>query len=280
MLPQKLSELIEAPLSQDPCWIDPAVLPKGGTMVLGGCAKIGKSWVAIELARALSTGTPPFECPQFKVDQPTRVLLIDQELGENGLQARVKKVWARHRKSSYEDYIYYMTKVTQLKLDNQDGIKIILDACEAVRPEVLILDPISKFHNFEENSNAEILKLATLLETLKKAYASGGMSIIMSHHFRKPPTGKFLDDYDPLDPYNFRGSSNYYGDADTLLTLDRQSITGKSDEWKFKCRLVTRHGAEMPDFWLHVDPEGQRKQVWFEKFDGQVQPLNLKNQVP
>lgn len=266
MKSEKAYDLLQEPDEQLSCWIGNDVLPKGGTLVLGGEAKIGKSHVMLELVRALSTGTPPFEMPMLQVPEPCKVLLIDQELGRLQLKKRLKKVFARHQPSTYRDTFDFITREPVIKLESEEGRTELLEAVEHFRPNVLILDPISKLHNFEENSNADILKLCTLLETFKKAYMSNGMSIIMAHHFRKPPTGKFLDDYDPLDPYNFRGSSNYYGDADTLLTFDRHELPSSPGQWKFKCRWTMRHGIEIPEMWLHVDPDATRKNVWFDKW--------------
>ena len=79
--PWNVVDLIEKPLPTAPCWIEPAVLPKGAKMLFGGHAKIGKSFVMLELARSLALGKQPFAAPALRVPSPTKVLLLEQELG-------------------------------------------------------------------------------------------------------------------------------------------------------------------------------------------------------
>ncbi len=52
--PWNMAELIERPLPERQCYIEPAVLPYGGCMLFGGWAKVGKSFIMLELARAVA----------------------------------------------------------------------------------------------------------------------------------------------------------------------------------------------------------------------------------
>jgi RecA-family ATPase len=44
-MPRSFRQLYNEPLPENPCWIGGGVLPKGGILLLGGLAKIGKTFV-------------------------------------------------------------------------------------------------------------------------------------------------------------------------------------------------------------------------------------------
>lgn len=238
-----IAELLAAPVPETPSWIYPAVLPRGGKLMFGGNAKAGKSLVAMELARALASADVPFGYPGFWVRDPARVLYLEQELGTYGLQKRSRKIFSDLHADCLAENLWWVSKNPEMKLDSPEGRRIISDLVEQVRPNVLILDPISKFHTAEENSNTEIARVLLSIDRLIAEYRDLELSVIISHHFGKPVRDpRFLAD--PLDPYNFRGSSNWYGDMDTLGTVARlPQIAGcKHEAWRLRSRWISRHG--------------------------------------
>lgn len=211
--------------------------------MFGGEAKIGKSLLVLELARALSSADVPFGYPKFSVRDPARVLLLDQELGAYGLQARARKIFAGHPVECLAENLWWSSKHPEMKFDTPEGRGIIARLVDQVRPNVLILDPISKFHTSDENSNTEIARLLLNIDHLISDYRDLDLSVIISHHFGKPSRDPRWT-FDRLDPYNFRGSSNWYGDMDTLATMMRlPQMSGCSHEaWRIRTRWISRHG--------------------------------------
>jgi hypothetical protein len=71
-----------------------------------------------------------------------------------------------------------------------------------------------------ENDNSDVQKLVRHLKELMVKHADKDLSIVLSHHFGKPP--RVTDDeHDPLSPYNFRGASKWFDMADSLITFQR-----------------------------------------------------------
>ena len=225
-------------------WIGPAVLPRSGKMLFGGQAKIGKSHLMMELARSLATASTPFCYPGFQVSEPARVLILEQELGEYGLQKRARLAYFGCHEETLRENLWYVSKNPDLKLDDALGQKIIRGLLDQVRPNVLILDPISKFHTSDENSNSDIARLLSEIDRLISEYSDLGLAVILSHHFGKPIRDpRYM--VDPLDPYNFRGSSNWYGDMDTLATVHRMGQLSSAldyEAWRIRTRWISRHG--------------------------------------
>lgn len=249
---QRLSDLVLRDLPVEPAWIGPDILPKSTKMLLGGHAKLGKSFIAMELAKALSLGRVPFNCPHFNVLGKTRVLMIEQELKIYGLQKRAKIVFDGIPTSEYEDYFFFESGNPMINFSEKEGIKLIYDLVNDVKPEVLMLDPIGKMHFYDENNATQVSKLMSELDKLVAHGRPWGMSLIYLHHFGKAPKGDAFKDYDPLDPYNFRGSSKWFDDADTLVTATKKSnVSGRGKKaWYIATRWKTRHAEEMDDIQL------------------------------
>lgn len=253
--PAKLLDLIDKELPKQPCWIDPGILPKGGTLLFGGHAKTGKSFIMLELARALSTGTHPFGYSKLQTFDPVKVLYVEQEIGEIGLQERVTRIFAQEDRRIFGPNMWYVTKVPEMQLDMQEGRGILYDLIDSVQPNVLILDPVGRMHAYDENKSDQIQQLFSHLEYMVKVFSQNDMSLVVSHHFGKPSTDpKSLRD--PLDPYNFRGSSKFFDNPDSLVTVARMENLDKPYEaWKVKMRMTLRHASPPPDLMMTVNRE-------------------------
>ena len=273
--PKRLVDLFEKDLPAYPCWISSDILPKGGLLLAGGFAKIGKTFIALEYARALATGANLFGCRDFRVDRPARVLYIEQELGERGFQKRIKPVFAQENRDLLEDNLFYVSKEPQMKFDSMEGRLLILKAIEEVEPNVVIIDPMGKMHAGDENDAQHVEKLMNFTETIRKRFTSAGLAMVILHHFGKPPMAqRDKEVFDPLNQYNFRGSSKWFDAPDTIQTIQRlTNIPGKEwQAWDLKTRFITRHGEEPPDLFLSVNRDADLR-VRFEKYAGAVPKL-------
>jgi RecA-family ATPase len=249
---ESFDDLLTRTLTAEPAWIEPSILPKRGKLLFGGHAKIGKSFVMLDLARALAAGEAPFANPILYVPKPVRVLLIEKELGLIELQKRGAAVMDDVPRMLRRENLFYVSQEPLLKLDTRQGYETILRLVEEIKPNVLLLDPIGKMHNMDENSNTDISKLFEKLEGLMKAGRDQDMSLVISHHFAKPKMGP--DAMDPLSPYNFRGASKWFDDPDTLVTMHKgQEHRSPHKWWTLKTRFETRRGEPPEDMNLSVN---------------------------
>lgn len=243
---QPLVSLIERDLPIQRAWIEPAVLPKGGKLLFGGLAKTGKSMVMLNMALALATGATLFGYTLFRCPTPVRVLIIEQELGEIGLQERSRLLF-HDVERAHMDNLWYISKDPELQLDSPQGRKRLWEAVAQVRPAVVFLDPFGKMHTQDDNSNQSVTILWRHIDRLIKDFADLELSVVASHHFGKPlrePGSNF----DLLSPYNFRGASQFYNDMDSLVTMHRtDSLRLGHEAWKLRTRWgPNRHGG-MPE---------------------------------
>lgn len=262
----RVSELLDRVFPPDFSYIEPRILTKGGTLLLGGGAKTGKSFCTMEMCRALSTGHALFDNTEFRVPNQARVVYVDAEVGAFSDQERLRLVMGADDRDLWRDYLYIITKEDQMKmhlqLDTLRGIgnyKALIRDC---KPDVIILDPISFLFHRPENDATEIGKLFYTLAELK---ACGGneTSLVFTHHFSKKPWGSAAIGYDPLSEYNFRGSSKWKDGGDSLMTMQRTKDISDTS-WELKMRFLTRHGASPPEGYAVFNADGDLRTKWSE----------------
>ena len=251
----RISDLLSREVERVPSWIEPGILPKGGSMVLAGEAKIGKSLILGSLSRSLATGEAPFLMEGLHTPEKARVLLVDQEVGEYGLQKRCAPMLQDLDPSTYADNLMYVTKDPELMLDTAAGVRTLWEYVANAQPNILILDPVGKMLSESENDAIEVAKVFHTLERLQKDFRHLGLSIILSHHFMKPPrTARDREGFDPLDPYNMRGSGKWKDAPDTLVMVSRgDKLPCPHQAWKIDMRILPRHAEEPPDLHLNVN---------------------------
>lgn len=226
---------------------------------------MGKSFLMLEFARALASKGRLFECDRFNVPETPRILMIEQELGEYLLASRVRSVFNGTDLAAAADKIWFVSKEQAVKLHLPEGRALIRRWCSEIQPNILILDPIGKMHNYDENSNSEIAKLFYFFDELRQENRPRDMSLIVAHHFNKPDVKFKRDD---LDLLNFRGASKFTDDPDSVITVKRTlKFKGKGADgkayrwWRGVIRFAKlRAGEEPPDMLL----------TWNEFNDGRV----------
>jgi RecA-family ATPase len=264
----KAAELIENPPQTTACWIEPQVLPKSSILLFGGPSKVGKSYIGLEFARALTTGDSPFYCSKFSVPSRAKVLLWEQEIGQVSLTKRLETVMLNHRRTEYEQYFLTMSKVPELSLSEKAGVQTLCTILEESQIEVLIIDPIGKVHTYDENDARQIGELFNRLQLIIKANITRGLSIILAHHFRKLPSGFYAKDFDVTSPDNFRGSGRWLSDPDTVITVVKTDDVyddipgkGKKRAWLLRSNWTLRHGEKIDDMMIKISPHSEKNIV-------------------
>jgi RecA-family ATPase len=230
------------------------ILPIQGKAILGGSAKSNKSFVALNVGICLAKGVPLFKAaypngtPVYPVMKPWRVLLIEQEIGEDGLRKRLRGIVSEEQALGAPFYI--RSKDTQFRLDTSEGLAKIEEDIANIRPDVLILDPLSKFHGLDENSATEMGKVMRVGDYLIQKY---GCAILYIHH-----TG--LAAFDKENPRRggarLRGSSAIFADVDTFVEVNRLSVSHTAEP-TLKLEFELRQGAPIPPSTIKRTREGK-----------------------
>lgn len=270
---ERVYDLLQRKVEGIPAWVEPGIIVKQGITLFGGEKKIGKSLILGSLARSLVSGEAPFLAPNLSISKKARVLIVDQEVGEYGLQTRMLPMFADLSAEVYKERLWFVSKDFDLSVDTQKGLDCIRRHIDDAEPNVLMLDPVGKLFTCDENDNVAITKIGNSMYKLASAYASSGLSVVLAHHFGKPPKGKQnLEGYDPLDFNNFRGASAWTGFPDTLIACARGEKMGLPHQaWRIDMRIQPRQGEEPPDMHLTVN-EHKDFRVRFAKTDRRFVP--------
>ncbi len=213
----KANEFMELDLPPTPYYIKDW-LPKRGRCVIYAPAKAGKSFMVLQVARAIASGTPFLGFPTTK----GRVMLIQFELGAEVLQGRMIGTG-----KNYADV--YVGTTFSLKIDTDDGLRRIKEAATAIDPDVIIFDPLYKMMSGDENETSDMKKVVDNLDQLIEGWQC---SIFLTHH-----SGKDVSK-------GGRGSSVLEDWVDSYIEMKRISKQGEALKVTFNPKSL-RH-AQLP----------------------------------
>lgn len=254
--PLSFAELM-APAEKKVDYIAPSFLPKSSKILMGSLAKCGKSFVSMEIARALATGTPLFGSSRFQVSTPCKVLLCDKELGARTLGERLKGFFSAAGPEEMElagKNLVAISGNASFKFDAYECRKPIEGYLDRILPNVMILDPVTKYMQNSDSDNEHVKNFLEFLDVLiEKFRERTQLSIICLHHFKKPAVDFRGQVIDPGNMYNFRGASKWPDDMDSIITMQRHDVN--SSHWRLECEPEFRHGASPDTFWLDIKPE-------------------------
>jgi len=177
--------------------------------IIGGTPKSLKTWMALEMAVAVASGSPCLAT--FAVSSPGPVLLYAAEDSESALRRRLESLAEHHRLHlAYLD-IRVIT-ADSLRLDRTTDQERLEATVMLHRPALLILDPLVRLHAIDENAAGEIAALLGYLRVLQR---KTGTAIALVHPARKNVSAN------GGAGYSLRGSSDLYAWVDSFLYLRR-----------------------------------------------------------
>lgn len=269
---QQLSSLLANPVAKVPSYVGNGVLPIGGSLLFGGPAGLGKSLVISNFIYDCAAGWPvmglgPVTLPDGSVDdrlnvtEPLKVLYIENEVGEMGLQVRFDKIHKVKQSPHALGNISVLSKgnLILLKPPNthpswfdqvQDWRAVLMH----VKPNIIVGDPLATLHLCDENSNQEITQMTLHAGAiLEDYYQHSGIraSWCLVHHFRKRAKDE------PVDMALFRGAGRIADWADTRLLMEPKLARGQDGRYYYFRQLifsVVRQGPPMNDVWAWLDP--------------------------
>ena len=199
----------------EPRFIVEGLLPDGIAM-LAGKSKMGKSWLAMQIAVAIASGRPALG--QHQVDQGD-VLYLALEDRQRRLQGRMRAVL---QGSPAPAGLYFETEWPRLNAGGAEKLIAWLDDHPAAK--AVMIDVWVKVRPPTGNSKANIYEIDyAALDVLRPIVAERGIVLLLVHHFRKS------DADDPLDLIS--GSTGIAGSCDTLLILKRER--GKAEAFLY-----------------------------------------------
>ena len=175
---------------------------------IGGQPKSGKTWLALDFAVSVASGT--LCLGRFPVDQPGPVLAY---LAEDSLP-RVRERLAAlctQRGVPFGPLDIHLIDAPCLRLDDGEHQSLLVQAITKLEPRLLILDPLVRLHSLDENSAADVSSLLGWLRALSRTH---NLAIVVVHHMSKKSRRQLGQ--------ALRGSSDLHAWADSSAYLTRQ----------------------------------------------------------
>src|SRR5271156_5001558 len=147
--------------------------------VIGGAPKCAKTWLGLDIALSVATGTPCLG--KYNVPERGPVLVY---LAEDALRAVRERVdgMARHRGLDLEEVEIHVITAPVLRLDQDRGSTRLWETARRLRPRLLLLDPLVRLHGIDENRAGEVAELLGYFRSLQREL---GLSVLLVHHTRK-----------------------------------------------------------------------------------------------
>jgi hypothetical protein len=182
-------------------WVDQAV------GIIGGSPKSGKTWLALEMAVSVASGSACLQT--FAVHSPGPVLLYAAEDSAAAIRMRLDTLAQLHKISLAQLEVNIIT-VDSLRLDRPDHQNRLEATLFLYKPALLVLDPLVRVHAIDENVAGQV---AALLGYLRSLQRKTGAAVVLVHHVRKnvSPAGSA--------GYSLRGSGDLYAWLDSFLYL-------------------------------------------------------------
>lgn len=214
------------------------ILRRGHVMEITAASKAGKTWLAIELAAAIATGTPWLGLPCTK----SRVLYLNFEIDGASFDERIGKVWDKLGKPEGAELLEVVSmRGNELlsagldkladKVAEATGARAALAGIEPREYySAIIFDPFYMAFSGDENNAGDVK--AALRTFIALAEATGAAVVYIHHHAKGASGGK-----DSID----RGAgSGVHGRApDTVLDLSELALPERGAE-----TLHTRYTPE------------------------------------
>jgi hypothetical protein len=210
--PLPVVRVAEIPCEEKPQrWLVDQLWGDSSVGLIGGAPKCSKTWLGLDLALSVATGTACLG--KYPVSRAGPVLVYLAEDALPVLRERVAGM-ARHRGLDLADVQMHVITAPTLRLDRDPHRSRLLETAKRLRPRLVLLDPLVRLHGIDENNAGEVAGLLAYFRSLQRQL---DLSVILVHHTRKNAAGG------AAAGQGLRGSSDLHAFGDCNLYLRRTS---------------------------------------------------------
>jgi AAA domain len=197
--------------SQDdaPRWLVQELWGARAVGVIGGAPKCSKTWLGLDIALSVATGTACLG--KYTVPEPGSVLVY---LAEDALPVVRERIagMARHRGLDLDRVEIHVITAPLLRLDRDPDRMRLLETTRRLRPRLLLLDPLVRLHGIDENNAGEVAALLAYFRSLQRQL---DLCVLLVHHTRKNAAAG------AAAGLGLRGSGDIHAFGDSNLYLRR-----------------------------------------------------------
>jgi hypothetical protein len=177
--------------------------------IIGGQPKCGKSFLALDLAVAVASGTPCLR--RFPTRQCGAVLLYAAEDAAHIVRQRLQGI-AHAASVDFDTLDVHVITAPTLRLDQAEHQQALRATVASLQPKLLVLDPFVRLHAIDENVAGEVAPILAYLRSLQRCHQT---AVALVHHARKAAHER--------GGQALRGSSELHAWGDSNLYLRRHS---------------------------------------------------------
>jgi len=207
---------------EDRKWLVEGLWSDRAVGIVGGEPKCCKSFLALDFAVAVASGTPCLR--RYAVRQKGPVVVFAAEDAQHEVRARLEGI-AQVAGVPFDALDVHVITAPVVRLDLDDDCRKLSATVEAVRPKLLVLDPFVRLHRRDENVASDVAPLLGYLRQIERRFEA---AVLLVHHARKGAAhvraGQALRGSSELHAW---GDSNVYmrrkGDDLLLMSVEHRA---------------------------------------------------------
>jgi len=219
-------------------WLFEGLWGRTAIGLIGGPPKTCKSWLGLDMAVGVASGTPALGHFPAALQGPALVYLAEDALAE--IRGRIEAL-CRHRHLAIDALELFVITAPSLRIDRSVDQERLAATLADLRPRLLLLDPLVRLHRLDENSAAEISGLLGYIRELQRRF---DLAIVLVHHASKKQRSQPGQALRGSSDLHAIGDSNAYlarEDQHIVLTLEHRAAPAPQP---VRLELVTDQGGE------------------------------------
>jgi hypothetical protein len=187
-------------------WLIDPLWARAGVGIIGGAPKCCKSWLGLDLAVSVASGTPCLDT--FPVAEPGGALVYMAEDAAPVVKARLAGL-CHHRGLALAALPIGVITAPSVRLDLPRDQHRLAETVRRQAPRLLLLDPFVRLHRINENQASDVAAILGYLRELQRTY---DLAVAVVHHARK-------NGGSTTGGQSLRGSGDFFAWVDTALSL-------------------------------------------------------------
>jgi hypothetical protein len=189
-------------------WIVPEILPEGAT-ILAGRPKLGKSWMALDMALAVARGD---YCLGDRLCTQGDVLYLALEDNQRRLQSRIDRISVSGVDERWPERLDLATEWPRSDAGGVDAIRRW--AASKPNPRFVVIDVLAMFKPTRGNQETGYEHDYAAVKAVQELAGELGVGVLIVHHVRKG-----IGETDPFEKIS--GTLGLTGAADSAMILDK-----------------------------------------------------------
>jgi hypothetical protein len=207
-LPTTPAAQLAPPHANQSAWLIEGLWSAQAVGIIGGEPKCGKSFLALDLAVSVASGTACLR--RFPTREWGPVLLFAAEDAPHIVRQRLEGI-AAAAGVNFQSLNVQLITVPTLRLDRFEHQQALQETVARWQPKLLVLDPFVRLHTIDENVAGEVAPLLAYLRSLQRQHQT---AVALVHHARKGAAHE-------RGGQALRGSSELHAWGDSNLYLRR-----------------------------------------------------------